>query len=131
VNKGLNVIHYNPEVDQYNLSFLKQGQYKSLLISHVLEHLDNPDQVFRTLLESCERIGVVRVFVCVPGKKGYAHDATHMTFINSDYIYDKKLHETASFKISKIGYYPFNMMRVGNYFTHNEMFIIYNLINNK
>ena len=127
-NKGLNVVHVSPNDDLYQLSFLEKGKYNSMLISHVLEHLDNPDEVLRQLLIACERIGVKRIFICVPGKKGYAHDATHRTFIDLNYIQDHGLNKSGAFQLVKSGYFPFNAAFVGNYFTHNETYLMYDRV---
>jgi len=128
VNNRLNVIHYDPENDGYELSFLEPGKFRSMLISHVLEHLDQPDIVIRKLLNSCERLGIQRVFICVPGRKGYAHDSTHRTFIDQSYIDEHNLSDLGSYKLTKLGYFPLNASFVGNYFTHNEMYIIYDRV---
>jgi SAM-dependent methyltransferase len=125
---GLNVVNFDPEKDQYQLAFLESGKYKSMLISHVLEHLDNPDRILKSLFAACGRLGVERVFICVPGKLGYAHDSTHRTFIDMKYIHEKGLTESASFKLTSSGYFPFNFTSAGNYFTHNETFLVYDRV---
>lgn len=118
---GLNVEYMNTEEDQYQLSFLESGRYNSMLISHVLEHLDNPDVVFRKLLFACDRLGVKRIFVCVPGIKGFAHDTTHRTFIDKKYLEDHGLVDVEKFQLVHLGYFPVNLTVFGKYFTHNEM----------
>lgn len=122
---GLNVIHFDPDSDQYQLEFLESGKYKSMLVSHVLEHLDNPDHVLKSLFSACERLGVHRVFISVPGSLGYAHDSTHRTFIDLDYIRNHGLTRLGSFNLTASGYFPFNAAFAGTYFTHNEMYLIY------
>ena len=43
--RGLNVSYYNSSADDYMLSLIKNNEYQTLVMSHVLEHLDNTFKV--------------------------------------------------------------------------------------
>lgn len=125
---GLNVVLFDPTRDQYQLAFLEEGKYKSMLISHVLEHLDDPDLILKTLFAACERLGIERVFVCVPGKKGYDHDATHRTFIDLHYVREHGLMQSGRFRLTHSGYFPINTAYVGQLLTHNELNLVFDRV---
>lgn len=123
--KGLNVQHYNPISDDYQLKNFKFEEYQTLILRHVLEHLDDPHLVLSKILTTCCRLGIKRVIVVVPGKKGFNFDKTHNVFIDEAFIFDNNLHDVDDFSISILEYFPFNYRFIGDWFTHNEMIIVY------
>jgi hypothetical protein len=125
---GLDVRLYDPAFDDYELKEFEHGQFNSLVISHVLEHIESPEVVFKKLLTASSRLGLKRVYVCVPGELGYKHDATHITFIDKKFIEDHGLKHYAGFKLVKQGYFPINAAWFGKYFTHNEMYLVYDRV---
>ncbi len=125
-SKGLNVSLYDPETDNYTLNGFPENKYQTLVISHVLEHLNDSDLILKKLMESCSRIGVKRVIIIVPCELGFKHDKTHITFINNTYLKEKNLLAHANFVAEKKGYFPFNLKFIGKIFTYNEFFVIYN-----
>ncbi len=125
---GLDVRLYDPALDGYELNEFEHGRFHSLVISHVLEHIERPDLVLQKLLIAGTRLGMKRVYVCVPGELGYKHDATHLTFIDMNYIEDNGLEHCAGFRLVKQGYFPINAAWFGKYFTHNEMFLVYDRV---
>src|SRR6476659_9778280 len=69
---GLDARLYDGYADGWALGVLSPDQgLRSLVISHVLEHLDDPMHILSALLGSCRRLGISRVLVIVPGQRGY------------------------------------------------------------
>jgi hypothetical protein len=77
------------------------------------------------LLQSCQRLGIERIIVVVPGLKGFHHDKTHRTFINKHYVEARGLNDCNGYLISKTEYFPFSTSWMGNFFAHNETVLIY------
>jgi SAM-dependent methyltransferase len=122
---GLNVKLYDPSKDRYHLEEFPQNKFETLVISHVLEHLDNPERVLSTLLESSERLGLRQLIAIVPGIKGYASDNTHRTFIDPAFIRKHGLQQLGSWSLEHEEFFPFNTPLVGKVFTHNEYMMIF------
>ena len=122
---GLNVRYYDLAQDAYRFTFLEAGVFSTFIISHVLEHLDNSDQVLRTILSSGVRLGIKRVILVVPGEKGFAYDKTHRTFIDRAYLRSNNLQNLHGYTIALMRNYPFNVAWVGKYFTHNELLVVF------
>lgn len=123
--RGLNVEHYDPEKDNYRFEFIEPGKYKTLISSHVLEHLVEPEKVLQSILDSCKRLGIDRVIIIVPGIKGYTTDSTHRTFIDENYLRSKHMLPAEGWRVSEVVRFPFNSAFIGKYFTHNELIITY------
>jgi SAM-dependent methyltransferase len=122
---GLNVKLYDPQEDNYRLDGLPRNRFNTLVISHVLEHLDNPERVLTALLNSAERLGLTQLIAIVPGIKGYASDTTHRTFIDPGFIRKHGLLSVSSWKLEHEEFFPFNTPLVGRVFTHNEYMMIF------
>jgi len=125
LSEKLNVRLYDPEEDQYKLSFIEPGRFDSLIVSHVLEHLKHPDAILRSLLSACGRLGIRRCVVVVPGKKGFAFDSTHITHMNRAFFKTNRLMDVEGLHVIKIGYFPVNIQWLENYFTHHELQVVY------
>lgn len=123
--KGLNVQLYKPEEDNYALKEIPANTYQTLVISHVLEHLPNPAEVLSQLMAACERVGIKRIFICVPCEVGFAHDKTHLTFVTIDYMREKQPEKQSAFQLVKYGYFPFNWRFAGKLFVYNELYLLY------
>jgi|688.fasta_scaffold121894_2 2-polyprenyl-3-methyl-5-hydroxy-6-metoxy-1,4-benzoquinol methylase len=122
---GLNVEWYNPEEDDYQLKQIPTGKYQTLVISHVLEHLEKPEYILLKLMEACKQKGIERIFICLPCKAGFAHDKTHITFVTRAYIAQHQLEQTSHFSLTQWGYFPLNMQWVGDFFIYNELYLMY------
>ncbi len=123
---GLNVLSYEPETDQYNLSDISHDSgYSTFIISHVLEHLVNPENILTKLLSSAKRIGITKFIVIVPGIKGFNMDKTHRTFINESYLNKNNLLNIDHWKVTHKEYFPINLSWFGTFFTYNELMFIY------
>lgn len=121
-SQNLPVSLYIPDEDKYNLLSLPSGTFNTILISHVLEHLDEPDKVLKALLDSGERLGVKRVVVIVPQEKGFASDITHRTFIDKEYLNSKNIFNYKSWRVLRSGTFP--IPGLGKLFIYNEFFVV-------
>lgn len=123
--KNLNAELYEPEIDKYQFRECEAGKYTTFIMSHLLEHLEDPLESIRTIMQSCARLEVERIIIIVPGKKGFANDKTHRTFIDYRFFKDNNLFGYEEFMINLVRYYPVNLRMFGNIFTYNEMNIVF------
>lgn len=124
--RGLDVIHYDGLVDDWALSFLPEKRaFESMVISHVLEHLDEPVRVLGRLLATACRLGVERVLVIVPGRAGYRIDATHVTFVDQRMLAMPELTIGTGFQLAHTAYYPGDWRSLGTVFAHHELQVTY------
>jgi SAM-dependent methyltransferase len=130
-SKRLDVRLYDPEKDHYQLDDFKDGSFETLILNHVLEHLKNPDQVLRSLLQASRRLGIEKTVIIVPGKKGFSFDSTHLTYIDRDFFINHHLTDAEGFRIVDQIYFPLNLRFIENFFTHFEFHIIYEKIYDK
>ena len=124
-DRGLTVEAYDPLTDRYRLLDVAPGQFETLVISHVLEHLDDPDQVLRTFFSSCKRVGIRRLVMIVPGALGFTTDSTHRTFIARAYLQEKGIFDIPGVRVAASRYFPINVRALENYFRHHEMSVIF------
>lgn len=124
-SQGMNVQHYEPLQDQLMFNDLPANRYKTFVMSHVLEHFEDAADGLHKILRSCDRLGVNRVIVVVPGKKGYAFDKTHHSFVDHDYLVRHGLMDCEGYVVTKMRYFPVNHVAVGALFTFHELKIIY------
>ena len=93
--------------------------FDGVLLSHVLEHLEQSAPVMEEIMRVLKPGGVFCVMV--PGKAAYDMDdtGTHRIF------YDKPLLEATlikhGFQVIKMTYFPFPFRRVGDYLYINEL----------
>ena len=116
---------YHPSEDQYNLSSIEPGVFKSFTMNHVLEHLDESYQTIEKLFETCHRLEIERIVFTVPGKKGFDSDKTHMTFIDRSYFEKHGLFADPRYRLRKSYYFPFNTSFMSRFFVHNELRLIF------
>ena len=126
--KGLQARHYDPETDNYQFRDCHLGNYETFIMCHVLEHLENPNSVFRLILQSCNRLGIRKIIVVVPGLKGFKFDKTHRTFVDQDYLENHNLWHAEGYHVADKKYFPLNFASLGKYFTYHELIIIYERI---
>lgn len=121
-NKGLDVEFYDGTSDDWALSVLgKEHGLSSMVVSHVLEHLDSPALILGKLMEAAKRIGVRRVLVIVPGKAGFRSDPTHRTFVDEPML---RSAIPEGWKVLSIFHFPFNFARAGDVFLYNELHVL-------
>jgi hypothetical protein len=123
----LDVRLYDPAADNYTFKtlHLEYGKYGTLVMSHVLEHLEDPNGTFRRILSSCNALGIERVILVVPGMKGFRSDGTHKIFIDEEYLTEHSLWRVLVYSVTKKEYFPFPCSWAGRHFTYNELRAIY------
>ena len=119
-----NVEFYNL-TDAYMFHNLERGQYNTFIINHVLEHIEDADQALKLIAKNISDMGIRRIILVVPGKKGFLYDKSHITYIDDRYITKKKLSNISGFKITTLRWFPINWKFIEKYFTHHEMMVIY------
>lgn len=124
--KGLNVELFDPDFDNYDLKCLNESDgFTTLIISHVLEHLFEPQKIIQKLIISARRLGITKIIIIVPGIKGYESDITHRTFIDKTFFIVNDLCEFDGYKIQTAKYFPIDLYFIGKYFTYHELWVIY------
>ena len=122
---GLDVRLYKPEIDRYNFEDISPREFKTFVISHVLEHLEKPAEVMKSIFSFCIRSDIGRVIIIVPGVKGFRQDKTHKTFLDIGSMEELGLTGVEGFEVSEKKYFPINAFWAGNFFTYNELFVVY------
>jgi SAM-dependent methyltransferase len=122
---GLPVTLYDPDQDRFALTGLPVGQFQTVVIIHVLEHLRNADEVLRTLLDTCARLGISRVIAVVPGWRGFQSDETHRTFIDEQYVARHHLARYGGFELTTVRHFPLNVQRFGDYAACQELKLVW------
>lgn len=125
MKEGLDVVDYDAVKDDFALSPIPVGRFETLVMSHVLEHFAQADQILRKLLRSCARVGIRRVVLVLPCARGYRSDATHKTFVNADYIQAKGLAQCEGFSLAGTNYFPLNLAGLGEHFVFHEFKMVY------
>lgn len=123
--RGLDARYYDAYADDFSLSLLAGKQFKSFVISHVLEHFDDTSAVMHKLWRACAQFGVDTIVAVVPGAKGYASDATHKTFVTEQYIRDHGLTHCEGYTLARANYFPINATHVGDWFVFHELKLVY------
>lgn len=111
----------------FNLSAVPAEQFRTLVLSHVLEHFNEADQVLRRLLQDCASLGISTVIVVVPGRTGYRSDPTHKTFVDMDYLRSRDLLDCAGFQIAHHSYFPGNLRLIEEFFIYHELMVVYRM----
>lgn len=125
-SRGLDARLHDAAADDWALSLLEdRGDLQSLVVSHVLEHLDDPALKLRQLLKGCRRIGISKVLVIVPGRRGFALDATHRSFVDLDMLKSPAIVADTGFSLAHARYFPGNLRFIGNGFAHHELQVLY------
>jgi len=124
--RGLRVMTADEEGhDGFNLKALRPNEFRTLVLSHVLEHFNSADQVLRNLLHDCAGLGVSTVIIVVPGDAGFRSDSTHKSFVNMEYLQSHGLFNCEGFQISHRSYFPGNVQFIGRLFKYHEMMVVY------
>lgn len=119
--RGLDVRFYDGFEDGWSLSaFGPEDGFRSMVISHVLEHLDEPAAVLGRLLRTAERLGMENVLVIVPGRAGFRIDPTHRVLVDEDMI---RAAVGAPWRVERAFRFPFDWERVGDVFVYNELHV--------
>lgn len=122
---GRTVHQAKADMVDFELASLPEGFFRSLVIAHVLEHVPDPMAALQILLTACQRLGIKRVVVVVPGEKGFASDHTHKTFIDHDFLESRMPLPCSGFNLSSLTYFPGPWEWVGRYFVFHEMKVVF------
>lgn len=125
-HEGLPVIWYDGFADDWALTALEPGRrFESMVISHVLEHLEEPLEVLLKLLRSGRARGIRRVLVIVPGRAGFRIDHTHRTFVDLGLLSTERIPTETGFRSIHAAYFPLNLRMVGDWFPHHELQMVF------
>lgn len=125
---GLPVRQWQANAQGFDLAGLDGAGYRCLVISHVLEHLDDPTAALTRLLQACRRVGVTRLIAIVPGGKGFASDATHRTFIDTAYVVSQGWQHLAGYALVSQRHFPLPWQGGGALFVYNELQLVFDLV---
>jgi len=123
--RGLRVFPAAPSESGFNLKDIPPHVFKSLVLSHVLEHFSNADEILRNLLGECARLGISTVVVVVPEESGFRSDPTHKTFVDVEYLRTRGLDDCEGFRLAHHSYFPGNVRFIGRFFVYHELMIVY------
>jgi SAM-dependent methyltransferase len=117
--RGLHVDWYDGYADDWSLASCT-GRFQSLIVSHVLEHFDEPMPILGKLIAAATGRGIERVLVIVPGRAGFRHDNTHRTFVDRPMLREELARHPAWHE-AQAHYFPLPIESAGNWFTYNEL----------
>jgi hypothetical protein len=120
---GLEVTQYDVADDVSGLARLAPGQFRSLVVSHVLKHFADAAVVISALLRSGERLGIERVVV--QGRRGYHSGASHNMLIDLAYIDRNRLRRRGAYRLAKSRYFPTNTDRIGRYAVFHKLILLF------
>jgi SAM-dependent methyltransferase len=121
--KGLDVSYYDGWADDWQLSVV-QGEdlrFDTLIMSHVLEHLDDPVDVLHHLLAAGGPLGLRQVLIIVPGRAGFRSQETHRTFVDRAMLSDPAVARDTGFALASTSYFPGDLRAIGDVFTYHEL----------
>jgi len=129
--KGLDVTYYDGYADDWRLSVVAaagrnghvagDGRFDTLIMSHVLEHLDEPVDVLHRLLMTGGPLGLRQVLIVVPGRAGFRSQETHRTFVERRMLSDAAVTRDTGFVLASTSYFPGNLRRIGDVFVYHEL----------
>lgn len=125
---GLEVRPARGELSDFDLAGFEAGRFRTLVISHVLEHLPDPAAALARLLAACRRIGIERVVAVVPTAKGFASDRTHKTFVDRRYVETRTASRIEGFMRVRLEYFPGPWAWIGRYYVFHEMKLVYDRV---
>jgi len=127
LEQKLDAIVYDAFADDFRLTPLRErgDRFSSMALCHLLEHLPNVADLMPKLFQSAGELGVSRIVITVPGKKGYDRDKTHRTFINPAYIREHQLRNVAGFQLKREGFHPLPFEAAGDRLAENTYVMVY------
>lgn len=128
-SRGLDALVYDGDTDNWSLGVLDpERRLQSLVVSHVLEHLERPMDKLTSLLRACGRLGISRALAIVPGRRGYESDDTHRTFIDEEMLADPRVVQGTGFALSHSRYFPGNARFLGDFFPYHELQVTFDAV---
>lgn len=141
--KGLDVTYYDGWADDWQLSAVRDGvdgdearpdpldsgdrheigdgRFDTLIMSHVLEHLDEPVDVLHRLLTTAGPLGLRQVLIVVPGRAGFRSQETHRTFVDRGMLSGPTVTRDTGFALASTSYFPGNLRWIGDVFLYHEL----------
>jgi SAM-dependent methyltransferase len=123
--RGLEIVSFASDDEAPDLGGIAPGRFETLFCGHVLEHLDDPGATARRLLDAAHIRAIGRVVFVVPGRRGFAHDATHRQFVTRDRFEREGLIAPPGWRLREVSYFPGNARWLGDYLTHHELAIVH------
>ena len=97
------------------------GTFDTLIMSHVLEHLDEPVDVLHRLLGTAGPLGLRQVLIVVPGRAGFRSQESHRTFVDRGMLSDPAVTRDTGFVLASTSYFPGDLRRIGDVFLYHEL----------
>jgi hypothetical protein len=126
-SNSLNAVYYNGNDDEFNFSPLRNKGFKSIVMSHVLELIINPESFLRRLLKFASEEKIHRLIIIVPGKLGFQSDSTHVEYINREFFTKNGFDRDLNYKMIYQRYFPVPFESFGRIFPHNELITVFEL----
>lgn len=113
------LIAYTP--DEFRTSGLASQAFDSILVAHVLEHVDEAtaDGLLRDYLPLLRTGGAV--VLITPQEAGFASDPTHIRFLDTDELCDQA--ERVGLRVRRNYSFPFPRV-IGKLFPYNEFVLV-------
>ena len=127
-SKGLNVMLFEPDKDDYSFQLIEKNSYESFTMNHVLEHLEDAYAVINKIFAACYKLGIKRLVFTVPGIKGFQSDKTHKVFIDLNFFRTNGLLNNDHYRLQKWKYFPFNHKSFSKIFVHNELRLVFDRV---
>jgi SAM-dependent methyltransferase len=121
---GLKAALYQPDTDIYKLDQVEKNVYKTLVMSHLLEHFEDSRGVLIKLTKTCVEKSINTIVIVVPGINGYASDLTHIQYINIEFFKEFNKVDLNGFEIVYNKYYPVNSEFFSKFFRYNELMVV-------
>lgn len=123
---GLDVSLYDPEKDKYQLGTVSKGKYKTFVSSHVMEHLSNPADVLRMIMNACYGKGIERIIIKVPCWRDFLRGGeAHVTFVDKEYLQANDLYDNELYRVVRTQVFPFRSHLIGKLIPYQELMLVY------
>lgn len=120
---GLDVHWYDGFADDFSLTTLPlPDNIETLLLSHVLEHFEDPVHLLHRLVAALSP-RLQRIVLIVPGRAGFRIDPTHRRFVDLDMV-TSTVRDMPGWHIVSSRYFPLNSRHVGQLFPYNELQVV-------
>ncbi len=119
--RGLDALVYDVVEDRFNLTPLMSRDIGTLLLNHVLEHVPESMSMLRALLLTSRSLEIRRAVIVTPGKRGFAADPTHQSYIDADFYLQPSFFDGSGFRLESLRYFPLPFRSAGDAFVYNEL----------
>lgn len=120
---GLDVRWYDGFTDDFSLTGLDlPAGIETLILSHVLEHFEDPAHLLHRLVAALAP-ELRRIVLIVPGPAGFRVDPTHRRFVDLAMVHDM-VRDMPGWALKMSRYFPLNSRLVGHLFPYNELQVV-------